>query len=87
MALTGKHRGIVRNNVDPSGIARLQVEVPSVSGDAVWAMPCVPFVAGLKLPPIGTNVWVEYEAGDAARPIWVGFFFESSDDLPKSFRP
>jgi uncharacterized protein involved in type VI secretion and phage assembly len=44
-----------------------------------WAMPCAP-VAGLKagffsIPMIGSGVWVEFEAGDISRPIWVGGYW------------
>jgi hypothetical protein len=40
----GKHKGLVKNNIDPYQTARLLVEVPDVFGPnvTVWAMPCVP---------------------------------------------
>lgn len=84
----GKYRGIVVNNADPQQIGRLQVEVPDVLGAAVssWAMPCVP-VAGPQmgffvLPPVGADLWVEFERGDPDRPIWVGGFWSSAAQLP-----
>jgi uncharacterized protein involved in type VI secretion and phage assembly len=76
----GKYRGIVDDNADPAGNARLLVRVPAVLGDiSVWAMPCVPYAGagvGLHLlPEPGTGVWVEFEAGDLSFPIWTGFFW------------
>ena len=74
----GKYRGVVTDNQDPMGVGRLQVQVPAVLGtDAVaWAEPCVPYAgAGIGLyamPPVGTAVWVEFEAGNPDLPIWVG---------------
>jgi uncharacterized protein involved in type VI secretion and phage assembly len=38
--------------------------------------PCVPYpAAGAKygVPPVGSEVWVEFEAGDAGRPMWSGW--------------
>ena len=89
----GKYRGWVTNNVDPDNRGRLQVEVPAVLGEGrlSWAMPCVPF-AGPKigffaLPPIGADVWVEFESGDPNFPIWSGCFWGEKKDVPDSARP
>lgn len=74
----GKYRGVVTDNQDPMGVGRLQVQVPAVLGsDALaWAEPCVPYAGdgiGLyAMPPVGTAVWVEFEAGNPDLPIWVG---------------
>jgi uncharacterized protein involved in type VI secretion and phage assembly len=51
-----------------------------------WAMPCVP-TAGLNsgvftVPQIGSGVWMEFEQGDAERPIWVGGYWGSTAELP-----
>jgi len=79
--LVGKYRGRVENNIDPQMMGRVQVSVPAVHGDSTlaWAMPCVPYAGpgvGLFLiPPIGANVWVEFEGGDADQPIWTGCFW------------
>ncbi len=84
----GKYRGSVTNNVDPMQTGRVQVEVPDVRGAAMdsWAMPCAP-VAGttcgvFTVPPVGASVWVEFEQGDAGRPIWVGGYWSTSADVP-----
>ena len=77
----GKYRGKVENNVDPMQLGRVQVSVPAVlgSGTLSWAMPCMPFagagVGMLVTPPVGANVWVEFEGGDIDRPIVAGAFW------------
>ena len=68
----GIYRARVIDNQDPSGLMRVQVEVPEVLGPhAVWAMPCMP-VGGIALPEIGQAVWVIFEAAHPSRPVWVG---------------
>jgi hypothetical protein len=32
-------------------------------------------------PPIGANVWVEFEQGDPQMPIWVGCFWDTPSTL------
>ncbi len=79
--LYGKYRGIVVDSADPSRLGRVKVSVPSVMApnQAEWAMPCVPYATGgpdkLKIPPVGTAVWVDFEAGNSARPVWVGRYW------------
>lgn len=81
----GKYRGKVAANVDPNKLGRLQVSVPAVLGEGrtSWAMPCVAFagpsVGLFLLPPVGANVWVEFEAGDPDYPIWSGCFWGSGE--------
>ena len=83
----GKYRGTVANNFDPTMLGRIQVSVPTVLGEGQmsWAMPCTPFAGSsvglLVVPPIGANVWVEFENGDPARAIWTGGFW-SQGELP-----
>jgi Type VI secretion system/phage-baseplate injector OB domain len=88
----GKYRGQVQNNIDPKVLGRLQVSVAAVLGDGrlSWAMPCVPYagsqVGFFAIPPIGANVWVEFEAGDPGQPIWSGCFWgdgESPAAIPE----
>jgi hypothetical protein len=77
----GKYRGKVENNLDPQQQGRLQVSCPAVFGDGslAWAMPCAPFagpgVGFFALPPVGANLWVEFEGGDPDYPIWSGCFW------------
>ena len=72
----GIYRATVTENADPLGRHRLRVQVPHLTGDqAVWAAVCLP--AGrvddpLSTPSIGDGVWVAFEAGDPALPVWIG---------------
>jgi len=81
----GKYRGSVINNIDPMLLGRVQVSVPSVlgSGQLSWAMPCVPYagsgVGFFVIPPVGANVWVEFEGGDTDYPIWSGCFWGTGE--------
>lgn len=81
----GKYRGKVENNVDPLQQGRVQISVPSVlgQGSLSWAMPCVPYagpgVGFFAIPPVGANVWVEFEGGDPNYPIWSGAFWGTGE--------
>jgi len=84
----GKYRGLVVENIDPLQIGRVMVQVPDVLGEipSSWAMPCVP-AAGIQsgcfiIPPIGSQVWVEFEQGDPDYPIWTGGFWGLVADVP-----
>ena len=77
----GKYRGKVENNIDPMLQGRVQVSVPAVLGDGTlsWAMPSVPYagpgVGFFAIPPVGANIWVEFEGGNPDYPIWSGCFW------------
>jgi hypothetical protein len=84
----GKYRGLVIENIDPKQIGRVMLQVPDVLGEvpSSWAMPCVP-AAGIQsgifaVPPIGSQVWVEFEQGDPDYPIWTGGFWGLVADVP-----
>ena len=69
----GLYRGTVIDNKDPLGQMRITAFIPDVLGEikSSWALPCVP--PGVKLiPTIGTKIWIEFEAGDPSRPVWIG---------------
>jgi len=89
----GKYRGKVVSNIDPLQLARLQVSVPAVlgSGRLSWAMPSVPFagpgVGFFALPPVGANLWVEFEGGDPDFPIWAGCFWGPGEVPAKPATP
>ena len=85
----GKYRGKVENNVDPMQMGRVQISVPAVLGGGrlSWAMPCAPY-AGPKvglfaIPPVGANIWVEFEGGDPDYPVWSGCFW-GKGEVPAS---
>lgn len=81
----GKYRGKVENTIDPLQLGRIQVSAPAVlgQGSLSWAMPCVPYagpgVGFFAIPPVGANVWVEFEGGDLDYPIWAGCFWGTGE--------
>src|SRR6516225_2314333 len=84
----GKYRGVVVKAQDPLNLARIRASVPEVLGNAVsnWAVPASPYagpgIGFFALPPVGDGVWIEFEAGDPSRPIWVGGWWGPSQVPP-----
>ncbi len=85
----GKYRGVVSDINDPDDMGRIRVKVPEILDDveSPWALPCAPYsgdgVGIYTVPPVGTGVWIEFEAGDPARPIWTGCWW-GKNQLPKN---
>jgi hypothetical protein len=84
----GKYRGTVSDNIDPMQMGRIMAQVPDVLGEmsSSWAMPCVP-AAGIQagcfiVPPMGSQVWMEFEQGNPDYPIWTGGFWGTAADAP-----
>jgi len=84
----GIYRGTVVNNVDPLQTGRIMAIVPDVSGivPTTWAMPCVP-LAGKQMgvfmvPQIGSGVFMQFEAGDPDRPVWIGGWWGNAAEVP-----
>jgi len=78
----GKVRAVVKSNKDPKELGRVRVYCPTVYGNDLspWAMPCFPSGGhpengDVNVPPIDAGVWMEFEEGKAAYPIYTGFFF------------
>lgn len=79
----GIYRGTVADNNDPKRFSRINANVPDVLGDqrSGWALPCMPY-GGLPdqgmytIPEVGAHVWMQFEAGDIDKPIWVGTYWE-----------
>lgn len=85
----GKYRGVVTDNQDTQNLGRIKANVPEVLGDVEcgWALPCVPYagngIGTYTVPPTGSGVWIEFEAGDVSRPIWSGCWW-ADDELPQN---
>lgn len=67
--------GIVLKNEDPEGYHRIKVWVPSVRDIRLWALPRGQqgsLRSGIKYlaPEPGETVWVSFEGGDLAKPLW-----------------
>jgi hypothetical protein len=82
------YRGTVVDNVDPEERGRVKVKVPSVLGEETdsWAMPAEPYggpnVGFFAIPPIGAEVWVQFEGGIHTLPVWTGCFWTTKEDVP-----
>jgi uncharacterized protein involved in type VI secretion and phage assembly len=81
----GKYRGTVTANVDPEGRGRVQVSCPPilVDGRDSWALPSSPYagdkVGLFTVPPVGANVWVEFEGGHPDHPILAGCYWGAGE--------
>ena len=75
----GLYRGAVVDVDDSTHRGRIQVTVPAVfdlttPAAAVWAMPCFPW-GHVFVPEVGDKVWVAFEDGDPATPVWLGQWY------------
>ena len=83
----GKYRAKVVDIHDPEKRGRIRVMCPKVLGNAksAWCEPCIPIAYDLggdfALPKVGEFVWVEFEAGNANKPIYIGGLW-STDKTP-----
>jgi uncharacterized protein involved in type VI secretion and phage assembly len=84
----GKYRGLVVDVADPMQLGRIRARVPEVFGEVEtgWALPAAPYagdgVGAWAIPPVGANVWMEFEAGDVSRPIWCGCWWGEGQQPP-----
>lgn len=87
----GKYRGTVTalEGSQDDRLGRIRASVPEVYGpaDSPWAMPAVPFAGDrhgtILLPEMGDGVWIEFEAGDIARPVWTGCWW-AGGEMPQT---
>lgn len=72
----GIYRGVVAATNDPAGKGRIKVKVPQLLGKTLtdWAWPKSTASVSLAAPKVGQGVWVMFEGGDPAFPVWVGTF-------------
>jgi len=88
----GKYRGLVQEVPEDEQLGRIVARVPSVYGDGISprAWPAVPFAGQdhgfVTLPEVGDGVWIEFEAGDPAKPIWTGCWW-AKGEMPESAGP
>lgn len=82
----GTYKGIVVSNEDPDFLGRLQLKVPPLFGDQElekWSWSVGMFSGAqtgfVALPKPGDTVWVQFENGDPAHPIWMYGWFGDGD--------
>ncbi len=64
----GVYRGVVINNIDPTGAGRVQTQVPAIaSAPSGWA----PVIGGQHLD-VGATVFVSFESGEPEYPVVLG---------------
>ena len=85
MTRWGKYRGKVIDTADPMVSGRLLCTVAALPGMLLnWAMPAVPYASigqgFFALPIEGSDVWIEFEQGDADKPIWSGGYWELGEE-------
>jgi len=84
----GRFRGTVIDNEDPLRLGRVRAMVPDALGETPsgWALPSSPYagsgVGFFTVPPLGADVWIEFEQGDVDRPICVGGFWGAGEPPP-----
>jgi len=89
----GKHRGLVTDNQDPDSLGRIRAHVPRLLGDVElgWALPAAPYGGAadqglFTVPDVGASVWIEFEGGELAYPIWTGTWWGDGEP-PESGAP
>ena len=80
--------GVVLDNQDPQGLARVKVKFPVMSDDDIghWARVAVLMAGDQRgtffLPEIGDEVLVAFEGGDMTRPYILGGLWNGQDNPP-----
>ena len=69
----GKYSGVVKDNRDADKLGIVQVSVPTIfpEEELVPARAALPY-GMFFVPGNDTHVWVEFEGGDTASPLWTG---------------
>ena len=75
----GLYQGIVTNINDPEKRGRIKVKCPDVLGgntESAWCDPMIPVAydtgGDFCIPVKDEAVWIQFIAGDANRPVWLG---------------
>lgn len=84
----GIYRATVLSNVDPMFLGRIMVSVPDVGSvtPSTFVNPCVPMAGKQQgtfmVPQIGASVWIQFEAGDPDKPVWMGGSWPNTAVVP-----
>lgn len=87
----GIYRAIVRNVADEKKLGRIILQVPEIFGTDLltdWAWPKSGYLSGADkgdflVPDVDDGVWVEFEAGDAHRPVYSGRWWGMPGGTPE----
>ena len=79
----GLYQGVVTNIKDPEKRGRIKVKCPEVLGadtESAWCDPLVPIAydngGDFCLPAKNEMVWLQFIAGDANRPVYLGGWWQ-----------
>lgn len=79
----GLYQGVVTNTKDPEKRGRIKVKCPDVLGGDVESAWCDPLVTvaydnggDFCIPEKDEFVWLQFIAGDANRPVWLGGWWQ-----------
>lgn len=89
--LNGVYKGIVYDNKDPKKQNRIKVTLEFYGSSNTnqkplstdWIYPITPANIDTPAPAIGQGVWVMFQAGDPAHPLWFGEFGKHQDKSKK----
>lgn len=81
----GLYQGVVTNIQDPEQRGRIKVKCPDVLGGSTQSAWCDPVVevaydggGDFCIPSVGETVWLQFIAGDANRPVYMGGWWSKS---------
>lgn len=81
----GLYQGVVTNINDPEKRGRIKVKCPDVLGgstESAWCDPLVPVAydngGDFCIPAKDETVWLQFIAGDANKPVWLGGWWQKN---------
>ena len=81
----GLYQGVVTNIQDPEKRGRIKVKCPDVLGgttESAWCDPMIPVAydngGDFCIPTKDETVWLQFIAGDANRPVWLGGWWQKN---------
>ena len=81
----GLYQGVVTNTKDPEKRGRIKVKCPDVLGGETESAWCDPLVTvaydkggDFCIPEKDEFVWLQFIAGDANRPVWLGGWWQKN---------
>jgi hypothetical protein len=88
-ATAAMYAGLYAGKVEKAeDLGRIQVSVPAIFDQTtpeffVWARPCFPY-GHFFVPEVGDHVWIAFENGDPAAPVWLGVWYPKGGVPPEA---